>query len=341
MNSNKIVPEVNKIDKTTWNGYLNLFKDANIYQTWPYGSYAKGGNNLSHIVLRQEGNIAGLAQVRIMKTPILNRGIAYLYRGPLWRLKNEESSEDKLLNILQALKNEYAGKQKLLLRVVPNEILSEDKSIESVFINAGFSGNLNIKGDRTFFLDLNPPIDQLKKNLNSSWRRNLNKAGRNDLEITEDAGIKSFDTFLKLYDEMLDRKGFRQYVNPELFRKIQQELPPELKMIVIIAYKDNIPVSGAIGTLIGEKAIYLFGATSNQGTSTNASFLVHWRLLSWFKDHNCKIYDLGGINPELNPGVYRFKSGMGGKDVRHLPAYEACEDIISKSVVKLGERIRK
>jgi lipid II:glycine glycyltransferase (peptidoglycan interpeptide bridge formation enzyme) len=37
----------------------------------------------------------------------------------------------------------------------------------------------------------------------------------------------------------------------------------------------------------------------------------------------CEQYDLGGIDPDNNPGVYHFKKGIGGVETRLLGCFEA------------------
>jgi lipid II:glycine glycyltransferase (peptidoglycan interpeptide bridge formation enzyme) len=34
-------------------------------------------------------------------------------------------------------------------------------------------------------------------------------------------------------------------------------------------------------------------------------------------------YDLGGIDPDGNPGVYHFKSGLGGRDITCAGPFQA------------------
>jgi lipid II:glycine glycyltransferase (peptidoglycan interpeptide bridge formation enzyme) len=36
-------------------------------------------------------------------------------------------------------------------------------------------------------------------------------------------------------------------------------------------------------------------------------------MIEWLKERGCHWYDLGGIDPENNPGVYHFKCGIAGK----------------------------
>jgi lipid II:glycine glycyltransferase (peptidoglycan interpeptide bridge formation enzyme) len=35
-------------------------------------------------------------------------------------------------------------------------------------------------------------------------------------------------------------------------------------------------------------------------------------MIMWLKENGYKWYDLGGINPEENPGTYQFKRGLSG-----------------------------
>ncbi len=62
------------------------------------------------------------------------------------------------------------------------------------------------------------------------------------------------------------------------------------------------------------------GATANGirsvgGTGFKASYLLQWRVIQAAHERGFQWYDLGGIDPEDNPGVYHFKQGLGGRDV--------------------------
>ena len=52
-----------------------------------------------------------------------------------------------------------------------------------------------------------------------------------------------------------------------------------------------------------------------------------------------KYYDLGGIDPENNASVYRFKSRMGGQEVHHIGAFEASDSLYAKIRLPLVERL--
>jgi len=73
---------------------------------------------------------------------------------------------------------------------------------------------------------------------------------------------------------------------------------------------------------------------------TKGSYLLQWRAIQWLKGKGCRWYDLGGINPETNPGVYHFKAGLSGIDVHHIGIYESCNNFLSSQLVRWGERVR-
>ena len=75
-----------------------------------------------------------------------------------------------------------------------------------------------------------------------------------------------------------------------------------------------MPVAGLVASAMGDSAIYLLGATSDAGLNSKGAYLLQWTLIPWLKERGVKSYDLGGIDPEGNPGVYHFKRGLSGID---------------------------
>ena len=49
--------EIDNISKEEWANVLMQFEDANIYQTWEYGSFKWGEKNLAHLILKKSENI--------------------------------------------------------------------------------------------------------------------------------------------------------------------------------------------------------------------------------------------------------------------------------------------
>lgn len=332
--------EFDNVSRDEWISLLQQFDDANIYQTWEYGSVRWGEKSLSHQVVKRNGEVIAIAQVTIKKVPFLGLGMAYIPWGPLWRKRDNPIDFKIFQHSIGSLKDEYAKKRGLLLRIAPNIVKQKDDSIENLFREESFSIKSSYHQYRTLLLDLTPPIEKLRKDLDQKWRNMLNQAEKKGLEIVEGDGDELYDIFLKLQSEMQERKNYIPGVNYQEFREIQKGLPHPLKMKIMICKFEGEPVSSAVFSGIGDTGIYLLGATGHKGMKTKGSYLLQWRAIQWLKGKGCRWYDLGGINPETNPGVYHFKAGLSGIDVHHIGIYESCNNFLSSQLVRWGERVR-
>jgi lipid II:glycine glycyltransferase (peptidoglycan interpeptide bridge formation enzyme) len=70
------------------------------------------------------------------------------------------------------------------------------------------------------------------------------------------------------------------------------------------------------------------------------SYLLQWRMMQWLRERGCRGYDLGGVNPTRNPGVYHFKSGVGGAEVLQYPSQEISGSSWSSLFVNTAEKAR-
>jgi lipid II:glycine glycyltransferase (peptidoglycan interpeptide bridge formation enzyme) len=149
--------------------------------------------------------------------------------------------------------------------------------------------------------------------------------------------------FIEMYREMIARKKFREPNDIDEFLAIQQQLPAGIKMKIMLCRSSQGICAGLICSVIGGTAIYLFGATSSTVMKSRGSYLLQWKLIEWLKHSLVTRYDLNGINPETNPGTYKFKSdlaGSKGRDVRFLGQFESCESVLSFTCASVGERLR-
>jgi FemAB family len=335
--------EVDSATPAEWVQMLDLFSDASIYQTWSYGRVRWGEENLSHIVLKRDGEPLAIAQLRIVRPTRLKFGIAYLRWGPLCERRGEVLTADIAIAMAQALEEEYVCKRKLFLRILPNAF---DGSSRATVIRSAFSRftaePLVVENTyRTFVLDLAPGITELRKNLDPKWRNKLSGAQRNTLEVVMGKGIAEYQTFCQLYRNMRKRKEFETTVDVEEFGRIQQDLPERHRMDILIAQNAGVPVAGIVASAMGDSAIYLLGATSDAGLHSKGAYLLHWHLIEWLKVKGTRWYDLGGINPETNPGVYQFKKGFSGADVCQIEPLVTYESAFSFAMAKAALAVQQ
>jgi lipid II:glycine glycyltransferase (peptidoglycan interpeptide bridge formation enzyme) len=320
LTSSQYAVEIDQITETEWSDALETFADATIHQTWSAGRLQAGAQNLSHLVLRKDGELAGLAQVAIRKLPFVPCGVATVYWGPLWRRRGRDVSGEDLARLMSALKDEYASKRGCLLRVWPasfrdSAMDASDPTLE-VLRAHGFRSHDESAPYRTLLLDLSPSEDDLRKNLDSKWRNQLKAAEKAELRLTEGSSDAMYETFTALLQEMVSRKKFETQVDYERYARIHRDLPPTLKMRLIICWQGDDPVAAGVFSAVGDTGTYVFGATANSGLRLNGSNLIQWTAIKWMKARGCRWYDLGGVDPAGNPGVYRFKKGIAGKNGR-------------------------
>ena len=171
--------EAGRASPEEWAGILQSFRDANLYQTWPYASLRWGGKNLGHVVLRRGREIAAAAQVISMKVPVFPVGLAYVKWGPLWQTRGPAASPHALREMLIALRGIYADQGRMLLRVTPWEF--DDHGLCSIVHDAGFKVNPAAERLRTTVLDLSHSMEELRASLARQWRQNLRLAEKNEL----------------------------------------------------------------------------------------------------------------------------------------------------------------
>jgi hypothetical protein len=334
--------EADCVNEEGWSQLLDRFEDSNIYQTWSYGAVRWGSKSLSHLVLKCGDEPVAAAQLRIVRPGGMPVGIAYLRWGPLCQIRGTDLDPEVFAAMATALRDEYCKKRGLYLEILPNAFSGSPRA--DVFHSAfgGYDCGLQISDEnyRTLVLDLEPSLETLRKNMEKKWRNQLNASERNNLTVTAGVTSKDFSAFKELYSEMWERKKFKTTVSVEEFGKVQEELPENQRMKIMLCMQEGKPVAGVVCSALGNSAIYLLGATNETGMKLKAAYLLHWAVIRSLKEQNIRYYDLGGIDPEANPGVYHFKSGFSGADVSHISPITNCDSAVTRALVKTGNALR-
>ncbi len=322
---------------------LDLFDDANIYQTSAYGGVRWGEKNLSRFVLKRDGEVLGMAQLRIMRPTPLKFGMAYLRWGPLWERRGLPLDPEVPARMARGIEIEYVDKRKLFLRVLPNAFLGSPRATTMQAAFCRFTPEPPDAGNtyRTFVLDLSPSLDDLRSGLDKKWRNQLTRSEKNNLKVIAGHGSAEYRTFCEIYSQMCKRKAFETTVDANEFGQIQEALAESQRMRILICEDKGVPVAGLVASAIGDTAIYLLGATSDDGLNSKGAYLLHWALINWLKERGVRSYDLGGIDPKANPGVYHFKRGFSGLDICQINPLVASDSAVSSAIVKAGLAIQR
>lgn len=320
--------EIDGLSRERWSKVLEGFEDASLYQTWDYGAVRWGEKNLSHMVLRREGRIVSAAQCRIIRFPLVKKGVAYTFYGPMSRVRGQLRDIAAFRLGLRAIIDEYVHKRGFFLRVRPWGFEERDEDLRTALMKEGFRRSTGIHRNkkRTVLIDLKPSEEELRRRLQKGWQRNLKRAENENLQIIESHDKRLWEPLTALHKETLDLKMFKPGSSIDEFREIQRRLPPDHKMRVTLCKKGGAFVSAAVCCAIGDTAIGLLSASGPSGRKVRAFYLLQWDEILWAKRTGKTHLDLGGINPHTNPGVYHFKAGIGGQEVSLLGVYDKCRN---------------
>ncbi|HHX95677.1 MAG TPA: peptidoglycan bridge formation glycyltransferase FemA/FemB family protein, partial [Clostridia bacterium] len=86
-------------------------------------------------------------------------------------------------------------------------------------------------------------------------------------------------------------------------------------------------IAGTLAFIFGDKAWYMYGASSNEHRNVMPNYLLQWTMIQWAKGKGCSMYDFRGVPGNLtedNPlyGLYRFKKGFAAEYVEFLGEYD-------------------
>ena len=308
--------QLQSIGRDEWLALAGQFHDHNYRQCWEYGCLLAARRKAAsqHVKVLRAGEVLGLADVRIKRAPFLG-GIAYVSGGPLARRGTAEDGQ-RLGTCLEALRQRFVETEGLILRI--QGTLGDpawNERAAACFAAQGFAPASQGAAYRTMVVDLRPPLADIRAALAQKWRNCLNKAERSNPAPTFTTRIADFDRFAALFNQFVGRKGFSVDLDADFYRAVQGYAPPAEALTLATIEVNGALAAGHMSSMLGDTCVYLLGATSDEALKTNAAYLLQWHVIMRAREHGMKWYDLGGIDPLGNPGVYHFKSGLGGVEM--------------------------
>lgn len=319
------------------------FSDVNQEQTACYVSARWGAGRLETVTIEQSGRTIGAAAVILIGLPVIGRGVAVVKWGPLWRRPGQAADISVLEACLAALEHEYVERRDCYLTVMPHADPGWSEETAKALERAGFHAGSSLTSPARYLVNMTLTPDELRKSLGQKWRYNLKKAEKNNLEIDVVDAASGYDRFMALYNQMLDRKRFKDtssvHTLPDLLAAGTEAFRP---MIVMVRH-DGRDTAGAVIDMSGERAVYLYGATDDRALPLKAGYVLHWWIAERLcADPNVKWYDLGGA--DADHGLHQFKKGFVGKEgviETTPPIYNRCGStmscLIGKAVYGLRE----
>jgi hypothetical protein len=280
----------------------------------------------------------GVANVRVKRLPMTPLGVALVSQGPA---VSPAGAFDRVryAAAIDALAAHYVRERGLVLRVQPPLYGGEaEDDFAALFADRGFVP-LRQRGYRTILIDLAPELDALRRGLDGKWRTELSRAERNALEVVRSADPTDFDAFVPVFEELVSAKGFTPPQDVAFFRRVAETARDDgvdhVRLHVV--RREGRVIAGHIGSFTGDTAVYLLGAANAEGRDLRAAYLLQWAAIAYAKERGQAFYDLGGIDEQANPDVFRFKKRMGGRTVEAAAGYELAPGPVAAAIVRTGE----
>jgi len=257
------------------------------------------------------GDVVGGSLVMIQPLPLRLGALAVAKWGPMLARADDPDRLGIYRGMIDALVAEYAERRRLMLSVLPRASLSPFNAEYDHLVHRGFTRGSELGFPNRYIVNLRLSDEEQRKSLEQKWRYHLRRSEKEGL-VFEPAPASRLPEFQALYETMLDRKKFADHsayeTVPVLMGLADDALRPELFFV----RHDGEVIAGAIIFKAGDRAVYLYGATSEQALPLRAGYFMHWHIIRWLRDNTAaRWYDLGGTDGFL--GLHQFKKGMVGE----------------------------
>lgn len=178
----------------------------------------------------------------------------------------------------------------------------------------------NILPSNTIFLNLTLNSDYLMGKMKPKTRYNIKLSKRKGVNV-QNYGMDKLDIWYDLYQQTANRNGITLH-DKEYFYSVlathTKDLSSPVDVQLLMADYNGEYLAAMFLLLSKKRGTYLYGASSDAKRNLMATYALQWGAIQAAQQAGCEEYDMFGTAPNGNPshpmhGLYRFKSGFGGK----------------------------
>jgi len=300
------------VSLTDWNRFISQHPNAHLLQTGEWGELKSAFGWKPVRITNAESGV----QILFRKLP-LGFTVGYIPKA----------------NFAQSLLPEidFACKQNraVFLKFEPD--LWDDQESEAWTLKLETSPH-NIQPPRTIIVDIRSSEDEILAEMKQKTRYNIRLAEKKGIIVRTSDDIEAFHEMMLVTG---GRDGFGIH-SLEYYKRAYELLQPKGLGELLYAEYDGRPLAALFVARNGNRAYYLYGASTNEERNRMPTYLLQWEAMKWAKALGCEEYDLWGVPDEDEAtleanfetrhdglwGVYRFKRGFGGELKRAAQAMD-------------------
>ncbi len=296
-----------------WDTNLARFPEYSPFQAFSWGQYyTRLGWTAVYLVARDESDqIVGMMTGLVRKYPF-KIGLLWVPGGPVGALSNIGKTWAAEISSLIGIRHLY-------FRIR----FDRERNIDDVLLmnNAGWNRSWFIM-QSSFTMAMNPSRTdkELLSRCSRSWRRNLRSSLKKNINI-EYWPDPDIDELESIFIEMQQNKNLPAlYSHNDLGRLFNYAGDNLLCMRALDSGGELLAVR--ICSIAGNRVCEYLAATNAKGRDSGASYSLFWAIIEECRKRGIEYFDLGGIDPHENPGVYAFKSKTGARPVELLGEWD-------------------
>ena len=281
---------INENEREYFNNFLQSVPKGHILQSYEWGEI-KSKTNWQPLRMIIEENNEPMGAISILKESYCIKSASLCSTGPVFDLERPEIFD----YILDEVKKLAVKHQAIFLKIDP-DIPKANENFGNLLKTRGFisaekgEGFDGIQPKFVFLLDITPDEETLLKNMHSKTRYNIRLAERKGVTIKEDCTKADLKEFYRILLETCERDNF--LVRPySYFEELWDYLVEKGYAKLFMAEYEGKYIAGTLVFLFGQKAIYIYGASSNSHRNVMPNYLIQWTMIKWAKANGAKVYD--------------------------------------------------
>lgn len=336
-------PDLRPVDSPqAWRSALAALPAPHLLQSWEWGELkAQTGWQAQRFLLADEAGAeqAGKPEAAfqyLWRQPVgsLPLRVAYVPKGPAVNWADPAAAERTLAAVEEAARRNRA----LFVKIDPDvesDSLAGRRLVALLRRRGWRFSPEQIQFKNTAVTRLDVDEEDLLASFKSKWRYNIRLSERRGIQVRL-GGPADLAGFYALYAETGARDGFlvRPFAYYEsvcsrfLAAQEEAENPAGGALFLAEHPEESSPVAAIFVARYGDRAWYLYGASSQARRRDMPNHTLQWEAMRWAKAAGCVHYDWWGAptapdDPEDSlQGVWRFKEGFNAELRVHIGAWD-------------------
>jgi lipid II:glycine glycyltransferase (peptidoglycan interpeptide bridge formation enzyme) len=330
--------EATPADRADWTDFVASRPEGDVLQSWAWGEAGAGerGEHWSRLLVADGGgHVRGVAQV-LDRATAFGRTVLYVPHGPLWDRSGPDAAE-VLARLLSGLKAHARARRGIVLKLDPRGSgdAVADAAVNRVLRSTGVPAAHDLQAPTTRVIDLragDDPVAGWGKDARAEARRAEREGTTVAVDRRGDPAV--LDAFHALLAETAERQHFR-IRSRSFLDALAASLVARDDWFLALAEHDGRPLAGAIAPRTGDRAFYLYAASSRDPelARLRGPYAAMAGLQRALRVAGTASLDLWGVrepdDETVDPsweGFSLFKRRFGGDPLRHPGTFDIVID---------------